>query len=113
MESNYDPMFPDHPVPDQYLSTWANFCTFGDKPAFRWVDDQCNQTDCITYRELNAAASRIATHLRATASLSKGDRVLVIYPPGLDFIKVTSLSAQSLLLKTVCLCLSGSIGLTI
>jgi hypothetical protein len=31
---NYDPLYPDQPVVDQYLLVWARQQAFGSKPAF-------------------------------------------------------------------------------
>lgn len=52
--------------------------------AFVWLSDgESNAVSC-SYRDLQVRASCIASRLRQT--LSGGERVLLLYPPGLDFV---------------------------
>ena len=56
-----------------------------NKIGFIYLEDD-NQSEChLTYGELNQAAKGIASALQPKASA--GDRALLLFPPGLDFIK--------------------------
>jgi acyl-CoA synthetase (AMP-forming)/AMP-acid ligase II len=52
--------------------------------AFVFLGDGETESERWTYHELDAKARDIAERLRATSAA--GDRVLLIYPPGLDFV---------------------------
>jgi len=58
--------------------------TFGDKLAFRYVPDGEGKTVEVSYRELRRRACEIAAHLQATCG--RDERVLLIYPPGIDYV---------------------------
>lgn len=88
---NYDPSFPDQPVVDLYLPIWAKLPAFASKPAFVWVEDGSDGTSlgpasAITYAELNESVSRISSQL--LIPLQRGDRVVVLSPPGLELIEI-------------------------
>jgi acyl-CoA synthetase (AMP-forming)/AMP-acid ligase II/acyl carrier protein len=53
------------------------------RPAFRFLPATSAKID-LTFAELNSAATRLAGVLRSR--VRGGDRVLMFYPPGLDFI---------------------------
>jgi acyl-CoA synthetase (AMP-forming)/AMP-acid ligase II len=55
-----------------------------DRLAYAFLADGETETSRLTYRELYAQASAIASRLRAQSA--PGDRVLLIYPPGLEFV---------------------------
>ncbi|MEG3960362.1 AMP-binding protein, partial [Microcoleus sp. herbarium2] len=55
-----------------------------DKKAFTFLLDGETEETNITYRELDLQARAIATSLQNLGG--SGERVLLIYPPGLDFI---------------------------
>lgn len=55
-----------------------------DRLAFRFLVDGESQTASITYAELDRQANEIAAAL--SARCKPGDRALLLYPPGLDFI---------------------------
>ncbi|HEY2838835.1 MAG TPA: fatty acyl-AMP ligase [Pirellulales bacterium] len=55
-----------------------------DETAFVFLADGETESERWTYRELAARASAVAARLRASSE--PGDRVLLIYPPGLDFV---------------------------
>src|SRR5664279_2670670 len=52
--------------------------------AFVFLGDGETESERWTYYELAARAGAVAERLRATSAV--GDRVLLIYPPGLDFV---------------------------
>lgn len=56
-----------------------------DKTAYIFLKDGDDDEERITYRELDQAARRIAHHL--TGSGSRGERALMLFPPGLEFVK--------------------------
>lgn len=56
-----------------------------DKVAFRFVREAEGPVEQRTYRELFERASAIAAELQTRAA--SGDRVLMVYPPGLEFVE--------------------------
>lgn len=75
-----------HPAPGtlpELLAARAQ--RFGDRLAFRYSrDGEEEQTTTVTFRELDMRARRIAASLQQQGTA--GERVLVLCPPGLDFI---------------------------
>jgi acyl-CoA synthetase (AMP-forming)/AMP-acid ligase II/predicted NAD/FAD-binding protein/thioesterase domain-containing protein/acyl carrier protein len=58
----------------------------GSKRALVFVDDACNEVETLTYGELMRRARRVAAALLGEWKVKPGDRVLLVYLPGLDFI---------------------------
>jgi acyl-CoA synthetase (AMP-forming)/AMP-acid ligase II/acyl carrier protein len=56
----------------------------GDKVAFRYVRDRGGEEVGLSYRALHRRAVAIAGELQSLAA--PGDRALLLFPPGLDFI---------------------------
>ncbi len=56
---------------------------FGDRAAYIYLDEQVGD-ETISFRQLDLQAKAIAVNLRA--KLRPGDRALLVYPAGLDFI---------------------------
>jgi acyl-CoA synthetase (AMP-forming)/AMP-acid ligase II len=56
----------------------------GDRIAFVFLEDGAVETQHITYRELDERARAVAARLQAI--VAEGERALVIYPAGLDFL---------------------------
>ncbi len=54
------------------------------KTAFIVLSDGETETHTLTYQELDRQARAIAHHIQSM--VSQGDRVLLLYPPGLEFI---------------------------
>src|SRR6185503_1203965 len=54
------------------------------KSAFTWLADGEAEETCLTYGELDRRARAIAVQLAAAGA--SGERVLLLYPAGLDFI---------------------------
>lgn len=52
--------------------------------AYTFLEDGKTETETITYAQLNVAVKTLATRLQTL--IQPGDRVLLLYPPGLDFI---------------------------
>ena len=60
----------------------------GDRPeglAYAFLDDGGREGERLSYGELDRAARRIAARLQATGA--PGDRALLLFPAGLDFLK--------------------------
>ncbi|EFJ19528.1 hypothetical protein SELMODRAFT_111112 [Selaginella moellendorffii] len=90
MELNYDPIFPDCPVVDHCLSIWSRQAAFHSKPAFVWIDESSEEEEpaVLTYGLLDSLAAATSSWLIHVEGLKRGDRVVLLYPPGLDFISV-------------------------
>lgn len=56
----------------------------GDKVAFRFQSDYGDKDDLITYKQLYQRVKILSAKLREMANI--GDRVLLLYPPGIEFI---------------------------
>ncbi|MGL5792828.1 MAG: AMP-binding protein, partial [Waterburya sp.] len=56
-----------------------------EQVAYRFIRQGTSEIDRITYQELDRQARAIAALLQTTSSL--GERALLLYPPGLEFIK--------------------------
>src|SRR5215510_2531409 len=71
------------------FGTWIDLLQFrattqAKDVAYIFVQDGTTEVDRITYEELHARAALIATQLQARHDL--GERALLLYPPGLEFI---------------------------
>jgi acyl-CoA synthetase (AMP-forming)/AMP-acid ligase II len=56
---------------------------FGDRTAFLYLDDQ-SESESLSFKQLDTHARAIAATLQKT--MEPGDRALLMYPAGLDFI---------------------------
>jgi len=59
-------------------------CLHPEQKAVLFLENRCRREVALTYAELDLTARAIAAWLQARASA--GDRVLLLYPPGLDYI---------------------------
>lgn len=57
-----------------------------NKVAFSFLDDGGEITQSLTYAEINLQSSRLGAHLISLPGVKAGDRVLLVYPPSLQFI---------------------------
>jgi phthiocerol/phenolphthiocerol synthesis type-I polyketide synthase C len=57
----------------------------GEKQAYLWLENGERETDSLTYKQLTEKAKAIALHL--TSICQPQERVLLIYPPGLEYIQ--------------------------
>jgi len=55
-----------------------------DRTAFTFLDDTGAEADSVSYGELDRRARRVAALLQS--SCKPGERVLLLYPPGLEYI---------------------------
>ncbi len=67
------------------LRHWAQYRP--DCPAFYFTDGENAEADiCLTFAELDAAARNVAGYLQTYGQITSGQRVLLVYPPVLDFV---------------------------
>ena len=57
-----------------------------DRPVYSWIGDKCEVERSVTYRELSERTQEIAEGLLQSLQIRRGERVILCYPPGLDFI---------------------------
>ncbi|KAF4391721.1 hypothetical protein G4B88_005607 [Cannabis sativa] len=80
--------FPDLPSLDDYLNHWGTHNITQNKTLYTWINEEGAVVGQRTYKELHDNASCIAQNLLTSKKLviKPGDRVLLVYVPGLDFI---------------------------
>ncbi|WOL12047.1 hypothetical protein Cni_G20811 [Canna indica] len=80
--------FTDLPSLDGYLKFWGTHPIIGNKILYSWINEEGQVVNQRTYSELQANASHIAQQLLTSSkpTFRAGDRVLLIYLPGLEFI---------------------------
>ena len=74
------------PPRDHFVSIiehWANLR--GDHTAYRFTDGEAIDEQ-LTYSELWREVRALAGYLQGRCGIRSGDRVLLLYPPGLDFV---------------------------
>ncbi|EFJ28539.1 hypothetical protein SELMODRAFT_410953 [Selaginella moellendorffii] len=80
--------FPDLPCLDSYLHFYAKHSVARDKVLYTWLDDKGDESGSRTYAQLHNNANTIAHNLVThKVTLHDGDRVLLLYNPGLEFIE--------------------------
>lgn len=57
-----------------------------DKSAFSFLNDLGEIVHSVNFGQLTQQTNNVAAYLLETAKLAPGDRVLLVYPPSLDFI---------------------------
>eukprot|EP00599_Poterioochromonas_sp_BG-1_P008595 CAMPEP_0173151084 /NCGR_PEP_ID=MMETSP1105-20130129/11362_1 /TAXON_ID=2985 /ORGANISM="Ochromonas sp., Strain BG-1" /LENGTH=837 /DNA_ID=CAMNT_0014066377 /DNA_START=89 /DNA_END=2602 /DNA_ORIENTATION=+ len=67
----------------QRLSHWANETP--DRRVWTFLNDKGEPVESYTYKELEAASDYLCDFLLNQPKLKKGDRVLLVFFPGLDF----------------------------
>ena len=63
----------------------ANAEVHPDKPLFSWIDGDAQETESYTFAEAMSEVDSLAWLFTAVFGLSRGDRVVLVYPPSLDF----------------------------
>ncbi|XP_042015983.1 uncharacterized protein LOC121763959 [Salvia splendens] len=73
---------------DDYLRYWGTHSATQFKTLYTWINEKGHVISQRTYRELHSNASIVSEKLRTCQcpSVKMGDRVLLVYVPGLDFI---------------------------
>lgn len=80
--------FPDLSSLDGYLNYWGTHKITQNSTLYTWINEEGAVVCQRTYRELHANASCIAQKLLTSRKpvIKPGDRVLLVYVPGLDFV---------------------------
>ncbi|KAF3655908.1 hypothetical protein T459_01515 [Capsicum annuum] len=80
--------FPDLCSLNSYLRHWGTHPSTQDNTVYTWINEKGDVTDRRTYRTLHSNASTVAQKLLTCKkpTILPGDRVLLIYIPGLDFV---------------------------
>ncbi|KAJ9555327.1 hypothetical protein OSB04_009941 [Centaurea solstitialis] len=80
--------FPDIASIDGYLRHWGTHECISNKTLYTWINDKGETINRRTYKELDSNASYIAHKLLTNnkPNIKSGDRVLLVYVPGLEFI---------------------------
>jgi hypothetical protein len=80
--------FPELQSINAYVSYYGGHKLHSDRTVFRWVNDDGHESDKLTFGQLDSHASIIARQLiTGKYALEPGDRVLIVYQPGLAFIE--------------------------
>ncbi|CAM6111386.1 unnamed protein product [Calypogeia fissa] len=81
--------FPDLPTVDAYLSFYANHPVTKDRLVYTWLDNDGKESYKLTFSQLETRTCIIARHLLTSRkpALQPGDRVVLLHPPGLEFIE--------------------------
>lgn len=80
--------FLDLPSLDGYLRFWGTHSITMNKTLYTWINEEGQVVNKRTYRELHDNASHIAQKLLTSNKpiLKPGDRVLLVFLPGLEFV---------------------------
>ncbi|KAF7805380.1 Long-chain-fatty-acid--AMP ligase FadD28 [Senna tora] len=80
--------FPDLPTLNGYLKYWGTHPITQNKTLYTWINEEGAIIGQRTYTELHSNASCIAQKLLTSQKpvIKPGDKVLMVYVPGLDFI---------------------------
>lgn len=80
--------FPDLPTLNNYLKHWGTHRVTQDRTLYSWINEEGIVIGKRTYREQHLRASCIASKLLKSQKpvIKPGDKVLLVYVPGLDFI---------------------------
>jgi acyl-CoA synthetase (AMP-forming)/AMP-acid ligase II len=71
-------------TPDLVEMLWARAAAQPERRAFAFLGEGTAETEALPYGELDARARAIAVALAERGA--RGERVLLLYPPGLEFI---------------------------
>ncbi|KAL0461006.1 UNVERIFIED_CONTAM: Long-chain-fatty-acid--AMP ligase FadD28 [Sesamum latifolium] len=80
--------FPDLSSLDAYLRYWGTHTVTQSRTLYTWINEKGHVVAQRTYKELHSNASEICEKLLTchNPTIKTGDRVLLVYIPGLDFI---------------------------
>ncbi|OHV05296.1 fatty acyl-AMP ligase [Mycobacterium talmoniae] len=67
-----------------YLQTWE--AQKPDQTVFRFVDVEGRELEHYTYQSFAERTRELASYLSTEAGLQRGDRALLVYPPGLEMV---------------------------
>ena len=78
---------PQTPEPSTVLASFEQLrARHPHLPLYTWVDDHGRDQVTLTFAQTWEAAVAVAAHLTSQCGLKAGDRVLLVYPPSLDFV---------------------------
>lgn len=81
----YSEYHPDDIQGDTFIEVFDKNCRqFPDKVLYYYLEDGYHETSRITYEEMSIRAKAIAGYLQQ--HYPKGDRALLLFPPGIEFI---------------------------
>lgn len=80
--------FPELSSLDAYLRYWGTHSVTQSRTLYTWINEKGHVVAQRTYKELHSNASEISEKLVKcqNPTIKTGDRVLLVYVPGLDFI---------------------------
>ncbi|RDX99010.1 fadD28, partial [Mucuna pruriens] len=80
--------FPNLPTLSSYLNHWGTHPIIQSRTLYTWINEEGTPVCQRTYGELNFNSSCIAHKLLTSQKpvIKSGDKVLLVYVPGLDFI---------------------------
>ena len=67
-----------------YLEMWE--ARKPDQTLYRFVDVEGRELEHYTYQSFAERTRELAAYLYAEAGLRRGDRALLVYPPGLEMV---------------------------
>jgi len=59
---------------------------FAEKRAITYLDNKGEEVSIFTFHEFYDSVCRIASYLQREVGIQPGDRVVLLYPPGVEFI---------------------------
>ncbi|WP_375765676.1 FAD-dependent oxidoreductase [Archangium gephyra] len=78
---------PQTPEPSTVLASFDQLrARHPNLPLYTWVDDHGRDQVTLTFAQTWEAAAAVAAHLTSQCGLKAGERVLLVYPPSLDFV---------------------------
>lgn len=57
-----------------------------DVQCFHWIEDEGDVSTMLSYKDIESRSDAVCAHLNNLPDCNRGDRILLVYPPGLDFI---------------------------
>ncbi|KAM0942933.1 putative AMP-dependent synthetase/ligase, amine oxidase, phosphopantetheine binding ACP [Dioscorea sansibarensis] len=80
--------FPELPTLNSYLKFWGTHSITENKTLYSWINEEGQVVSQRSYCEVHANASVVAHNLITgmKPALKPGDRILLVHPPGLEFI---------------------------
>jgi acyl-CoA synthetase (AMP-forming)/AMP-acid ligase II len=57
-----------------------------DVACFHWIEDNAEVSTVLTYKDIDRRSDAVCAYLNGLDDCASGDRILLVYPPGLDFI---------------------------
>ena len=71
----------------EILSKLRSWCEVQpSKAAWNFLDDKGEPIQSFTYRELDVVSQELAKYLLGKGGLKKGDRAMLVFFPGLEFM---------------------------